>query len=221
METSSFLADIRMCNIERTFTYSNTPMISFSVCYPKVTLCCNPVVQNSINREIQSQVNQFYRYSSNDLYQLAISDYKDSLENEFPFRHYDTVLQYTITYNQDCYLSLYRDQYTYTGGAHGNTIRTSDTWSLMSGQGIPLASFFPNTPDYRTFLIEEITRQADKRLQETPGIFFENYRDLISESFDEDHYYLTPSGIDIYYQQYEIAPYSTGIVVFTIPYAEG
>ncbi len=221
METSNFFADIQMCKIERIFTYRNTPMISFFVHYPKVTLHCNPAAQKRMNRKIQAQVNQFCRYVSNDLYQLAVSDYKNSLGNDSPFHRYDAILEYTITYSWDCRLSLYRDQYTYTGGAHGSTVRASDTWNLESGLEIPLASFFPNDQNYKAFLIEKITRQADERMQKTPGIFFENYRDLILESFNEDHYYLTPTGIDIYYQQYEIAPYSTGIVVFTIPYAEG
>lgn len=221
METSNFFADIQMCKIERIFTYRNTPMISFFVHYPKVTLHCNSAAQKRMNRKIQAQVNQFCRYASNDLYQLAVSDYKNSLGNDSPFHRYDAILEYTITYSWDCRLSLYRDQYTYTGGAHGSTVRASDTWNLESGLEIPLASFFPNDQNYKAFLIEKITRQADERMQKTPGIFFENYRDLILESFNEDHYYLTPTGIDIYYQQYEIAPYSTGIVVFTIPYAEG
>lgn len=221
METSNFFADIQMCKIERIFTYRNTPMISFFVHYPKVTLHCNSAAQKRMNRKIQAQVNQFCRYASNDLYQLAVSDYKNSLGNDSPFHRYDAILEYTITYSWDCRLSLYRDQYTYTGGAHGSTVRASDTWNLENGLEIPLASFFPNDQNYKAFLIEKITRQADERMQKTPGIFFENYRDLILESFNEDHYYLTPTGIDIYYQQYEIAPYSTGIVVFTIPYAEG
>lgn len=193
-------------------------MISISIRYPKVTLCRNPSAQRSINSQIQAQVNRFYYYASNDLYWQAISDYKNSLENKFPFHPYDAVLQYEITYNQHCHLSLYYDQYTYTGGAHGNTVRASDTWGLWDGQSIPLSGFFPAGQDYRALLIDKITRQADERMQQNPGIFFENYRDLISESFNEEHYYLTPSGIAVYYQQYEIAPYVTGIVVFTIPY---
>lgn len=220
METSGLCADIRMCKIERIFTYGDAPMISFSVCYPQVALLCNPAVQKSIRREIQAQVHQFYQYASNDLYQSAVSDYQNSLENGFPFHGYEAVLQYTVTYNGCCRLSVYRDQYSYTGGAHGNTVRISDTWNLGSGRSVPLADLFPGNPDYRAFLTGEITRQADEKMRDTPGVLFENYRALILEYFNENHYYLTPSGIDVYYQQYEIAPYSTGIVVFTIPHAK-
>ncbi|NLT57597.1 MAG: DUF3298 and DUF4163 domain-containing protein [Clostridiales bacterium] len=219
MGSLSFCASVAMHEIKKTFTYNHTPMIAFSVRYPKVTLRHNPSAQKRINRQIQAQVGDFYRYVSGDLYRQAVAAHHDAQESGFPFHRYDAVLNYEITYNQHCHLSLYRDQYEFTGGAHGNTVRRSDTWSLESGQRLPLSSFFSAGQDYRALLIDQITQQADERIQQDPGIFFENYRALIVEYFNEEQYYLTPSGIALYYQHYEIAPYATGIVVFTVPYA--
>lgn len=218
MGSPNSCASIAMHDMKRTFTYNNTPMIAFSVHYPNVTLRHNPCAQQSINREIQAQVNEFYRYVANDLARQAVATYREARQNGFPFHRYDAVLNYEITYNQHCHLSLYSDQYAFTGGAHGNTVRNSDTWSLESGRRIPLSEFFPAGQDYRALLIDQITKQADERMQEDSWIFFEDYRSLIVEYFNEERYYLTPSGIAIYYQQYDIAPYVTGIVVFTIPY---
>ncbi|MCE5235347.1 MAG: DUF3298 and DUF4163 domain-containing protein [Clostridiaceae bacterium] len=219
MDPSNFRASIVMRKIERSFAYDGTPMLALSIRYPTVTLPRNPSAQKSIDGQIQAQVNAFYHYAADDLYRQAVAAYKDAQENGFPFHRYDAILQYTITYNQRCHLSLYRDQYEYTGGAHGNTVRASDTWSLETGRNLPLYSFFPAGRDYRAFLISQIIKQADVRMQQEPGIFFENYRALIVQYFNGEHYYLTPAGLVIYYQQYEIAPYVTGIVPFTIPYA--
>lgn len=219
METSGFCAELWMRGVKRIFTYGGTPMLSFSARYPQIALRCNPAAQKSIRREIRAQVGGVYRDASGELYRLAVSDYRNSLENGFPFHRYDVMLQYTITCRRACRLSLYRDQYAYTGGAHGSTVRASDTWDLRSGQKLPLASFFPGKADYRSFVIGEITRQADEKMRKTPGVLFENYRDLIPAAFDETHCYLTPQGVAVYYQQYEIAPYSTGIVVFMLPCA--
>lgn len=215
MDSLNYSASIEMREIKRTFTCNNTPMLTLYILYPKVTLRHNPYAQDSINLQIQAQVCDFLHYASSDLYQQAVATYKQSQENEFPFRLYEAVLKYEITYNQHCHLSLYRDQYTFTGGAHGSTIRASDTWNLMTGCSIPLSDFFAGQ-DYRTSLIDQITKQANEK----PEIYFEDYQALIEKNLDEEHYYLTPSGVAIYYQQYEIAPYSTGIVVFTIPYMD-
>lgn len=218
MQLSNFSSNITMCKIKRIFECKNIPMLTLSITYPKLFLLNNPAAQGKINCQIKKQVNDFYCYASNYLYQQAIDAYKDSQKSGFPFHAYDAVMQYETSYNQHCHLSLYRDQYEFTGGAHGNTIRASDSWSLLNGRNIPLSCFFYPGQNYREFLIEQIIQQADQQMQQNPGIYFEDYRALIAQYFDEKSYYLTPSGVAIYYQQYEIAPYATGIVVFTVPY---
>ncbi len=220
MDSLNCYANIMMCKTKQMLRYGDMPMLKFSVFYPKAAIRYYPFAQNSINNQIQSQVAGFMHYVSNDLYYQAIDTYNQSQENSFPFRRYEAALQYTVTYNQNCHLSLYADQYEYAGGAHGNTVRTSNTWDLASGHNIPLSDFFPVGQNYRSWLIAEMTKQADEKIRQNPGIFFENYPALIAEYFNKEHYYLTPRGIAIYYQQYEIAPYSTGIVVFTIPYMD-
>lgn len=214
MDSPNERAGIVMHEIERAFLYGNTTALTLSIRYPNVTLCNCPCAQERIHAEIQAQVSFFLHDTSGGLYRQAVAAYHESLENGFPFRPYEAVLHYEITYNQDCHLSLYRDQYTYTGGAHGSTVRASDTWDLLSGRRIPLSAFFPAGQDYRASLIDQMTKQADENAE----VFFEDYPALIAQYFNEEHYYLTPSGVAIYYQQYEVAPYSTGIVVFTIPY---
>ncbi len=218
MKSSNFSAAVMMRKIKRTFSYDNKTMLTLSINYPQIILRHNRPVQDNINRHIQAQVNDYYNYVANDLYQQAVAYYKDTQKSGFPFHNYDAVLQYEITYNQRCHFSLYRDRYEFTGGAHGNTVRASDSWNLIDGRIIPLSSLFSPGQNYQVFLIEQMIKQADSQIQQNPGIYFEDYRSLIAKYFNEESYYLTPSGVAVYYQQYEIAPYATGIVVFTIPY---
>ncbi len=212
-------ACIKTCKIKRTLTYDHTTMLTFTIVYPKICLQNNAPVQTSINAQIQKQVHAFWQYASGELYQQAIAYYKDTLEQGFPFHPYDAVLKYETTYNRNCYLSVYRDQYTYTGGAHGNTVRSSDTWNLSNGKSVPLSCLLPSNKDNYALLTEQILKQADKQYQQNSGIYFDNYRELIVKNFNKENYYLTRCGLAIYYQQYDIAPYATGIVVFIIPYA--
>jgi len=218
MNASNFSAAITMLEVKRTFLCSGTAVLSLSITYPKVVLPHNSPAQNNINCHISAQVYDFYHYASDDLCRQAVAACGDAQKNGFPFHNYDAVLRYEAAYNSNCYLSLYRDQYVYTGGAHGNTVRASDSWNLSGGCVLPLSFFFPPGQDYRAFLIEQIFKQADWQMQQNPGIYFKDYRALIVKNFNEKSYYLTPSGMAVYYQQYEIAPYSTGIVVFTVPY---
>ncbi|NLJ59164.1 MAG: DUF3298 and DUF4163 domain-containing protein, partial [Tissierellia bacterium] len=136
-----------------------------------------------------------------------------------PFNIYNAYMVHEITYNENCFLSMYIDKYEYTGGAHGTTERSSYTWELWNGTNLSLRNFFKPGTDYRDFIIEEITRQADRNNRQDPYLYFDDYRSLIIKNFNEDSFYLTPEGITIYYQQYDIGPYVSGIIEFTIPYS--
>ncbi|WP_312810723.1 DUF3298 and DUF4163 domain-containing protein [Sedimentibacter sp.] len=211
-------AEIRMQNFEETFRYGNVDVMKLTIKYPVVKLQNNPDAQAMINNQIAIEVNEYHRHVSDFLYNQAVNDYREAQENNYPFHGYEAYMEYVITYNDNCFLSYYYDKYEYTGGAHGMTLRSSNTFELCRGTIIPLYCFFKKGLNYRRKLIFEIIKQADERLKEEPGIFFDDYESLIIKNFDEDNYFLSPDGLSIYYQHYDIAPYSTGIVVFTIPY---
>lgn len=217
MNRNCYSADISMHEYEKTFNYNNVEALELSIKYPRIGLINNPKAENLINSQIKMEVIDFIRYSKY-LYNQAVEGYHESQANNYPFHGYSAYMEYTITYNKNCFLSLYYDRYEFTGGAHGSTVRSSDTWELCRGTKLPLSSFFNPGTDYRSLLINEMTNQAEA-IQQREDIYFDDYKNLIINNFNENSFYLSPSGITIYYQQYDIAPYSTGIVEFTIPYS--
>lgn len=215
---SSAHIDIR--EIQKKFTYEDTVVLDVDIAYPEITLRDSPIVQNRINRHYRQQADRFFIYASKRLYADAVQFYIDAQKNGFPFHAFDAVMEYEVTRNEGCRLSAYYDRYTYTGGAHGATIRASDSWDLRTGRRIALSSLFARGSRYRRLIIEQIQAQADKNMAENPNIYFEDYRTLIIEHFNPESYFMTPEGLGFYYQQYEIAPYSSGIIVFEIPYGD-
>lgn len=213
-------ATINMQEINCTLKYDNIEILTLNIKYPIININNSPRAEENINNQISVQVNEYIEYASNTLYNQAMNTYANSLKNNFPFHSYEAYMVYTITYNYNCFLSLYTDNYEYTGGAHGNTIRTSNTWELCTGQNIYLYCFFKPYTDYTHMLIQEIIAQAEENLKENPFIYFDDYKNLIIKNFNPHSFYMSPDGITIYYQQYDIAPYSTGIVEFTIPYVK-
>lgn len=213
-------ATINMRETNCKFKHDDIEMLTLHIKYPIVSVHNNPRVTDKINNQISMQVNEYMKYAANTLYNQAMNTYIDSLKNDFPFYGYEAYMEYTITYNDNCFLSLYIDKYEFTGGTHGNTIRTSNTWELCTGESIDLYCFFEPHIDYTHMIIQEIITQAEENVKENPGIYFDDYKDLIIKSFNPDSFYMSPNGITIYYQQYDIAPYATGIVEFTIPYVK-
>lgn len=218
MNVSSSSAEISFRESQREFSYSGTTMLTLSIQYPEIRLADNPQTQARINSRFRAQAADFSRYAAGPLYRQAVRDYRNAQTHGYPFRAYDAVMKYEVTFNQDCHLSSYRDRYEFTGGAHGNTVRASDTFSLKSGRRFALSHFFAPGLNYRRLVLTKILEQADHNMQQNPGIYFEDYRHLILKYFNPESYYLTPDGVAVYYQQYEIAPYATGIVVFLLSY---
>src|SRR5699024_9427960 len=127
--------------------------------YPILNIYDNPHAEKNINNQIRMEVDEYFKYAANILYGQAVNVYKDSLKNDFPFHSFEADMRYTITYNDNCFLSLYTDIYEFTGGAHGNTVRTSNTWNLCSGENVYLSYFFDPYTDYVYFITQEIIAQ--------------------------------------------------------------
>lgn len=211
-------ADISTRKISRTFKYDKTPVLTLNIEYPSIVLPHGSSIQSRINMHYNNYARNFYRYAQMTMLPNAIEQYKEAKKNGYPFNLHEAMMVYTVTLNDNCKLSTFFDKYEYTGGAHGITIRSSNSWNLQTGHHIKMADLFEGNRQYRKTVIREIQEMADKEYAENPGIYFENYKQLIEENFSTQNYNLTPHNLDVYYQQYEIAPYATGIVVFSIPY---
>lgn len=220
MNLSNSNAEVSFQESRREFQYGGTVVLTLSVQYPEIRLPLDPQAQARINARFRAQAADFTRYASGTLYRQAVREYRNAQEHGYPFRPYDAVMKYEVTFNRDCHLSAWHDRYEFTGGAHGNTVRTSDTFSLRSGRRFALSHFFAPGLNYRRLVLSRILKQAEADMQRNPGIYFDDYKHLILKYFNPESYYFTPEGVAVYYQHYEIAPYASGIVTFVIPYGE-
>ena len=201
--------------------YKNTMILSYKIEYPSFY---NPKYQMSLNR-----INQYYnakalsyrKYVKGIMYKTAVEQYEYSVANGFPIRPFEAIVVYIVTYNQDCAISLYSDRYEYMAGAHGNTTRISDTWNIQAGRRIHLSRLFAPSVDFVDYIVTEVNNQIAEEIKSGNDVYYENYEKDVRSKFNPNQFYLTEEGVVIYYQQYDIAPYSTGIPQFTIPYSDG
>ncbi|MFT4146660.1 MAG: DUF3298 and DUF4163 domain-containing protein [Mobilitalea sp.] len=207
--------------LEQDLYYKNTKVMHYSIKYPHFISNTYHTLANKLNNYYRTKAVMYQRTNIMQLYQEAMVDYEYSVANDFPVHEYEAVTEYTVTYNENCMLSLYFDQYEYTGGAHGNTIRTSDTWNLAQSKRAELADFFPGKSNYSEFIIESIINQIKAQVKANTTMVFDDYPKLVAENFKANNFYLTEEGVVIYFQQYDIAPYASGILTFVIPFGTG
>lgn len=204
--------------LEDTMYYRNIPVFIYKIKYPFFTTTCSTSAAQSINEHYDSASKEKEVYCRTVLYPQAVKSARYIPSNQPPFNSYTFESNYQITYNTNCITSLYMEQYTYMGGAHGATQRNSDTWDFNTGNQLKLESFYPHNPAFSEDILKEIEQQIAGRLKTTPSSYFNNYSELLRETFRQENFYLSPMGIVIYFQEYDIAPYATGIPEFLLQF---
>ena len=110
-------ARITIQEISTAHRYDNTEILNLTIIYPKIELENNQDVERRINDHIAAQVEQYIKHAK-ELYKQAVQAYLDSQAQDFPFHAWEAHMEFFITYNDNCFLSMYTDRYEYTGGGH-------------------------------------------------------------------------------------------------------
>ena len=198
-----------------TMLYGNIPVFTYHIAYPSFSTTCVLSAAQTANIYYMQLAENTEQYCRTVLYPQAVESARYITSNHPPFNRYTLDMNYQITYNSGCITSLYMDTYTYMGDAHQELERISDTWDFSTGRQLHLDDISALTPAALNGLQTSVERQIAERLKESPGSYFEDYPYLLRNKFNQNHFFLRPGYIVIYYQQYEIAPYATGIPEFS------
>lgn len=207
---------IKIRTAEKELYYQGDVIVKYVIHYPEIITSEYEEGKrrfNHYNREIALALKKF---AEGEFYEQARQTYEYNKQNGYPIMVYELVRECDITYNYDKIVSLYSDEYTFAGGAHGNTLRKSQTWDLEYAVLLPLQAFFRGNPYYLLDIIKQINEQIADNIKAGNDWYFENYCQLVVENFRLENYYLTNEGIVVYFQQYDIAPYSSGIQIFLV-----
>ena len=110
--------------------------------------------------------------------------------------------EYKIVYADGDYLSFYAKEYSYLGGAHGNTIIRVGTISRATGRALKVGDFVADVK--RAALKNALYDGAVKALG--------GKENLQSEVDVVENFYLAKDGLHFVYNEYEIACYAAGSV---------
>ena len=110
--------------------------------------------------------------------------------------------EYKIVYADGDYLSFYAKEYSYLGGAHGNTIIRVGTISRATGRVLKVGDF-----------VADVKRVALKNaLYDGAVKVLGGKENLQSEVDVVENFYLAKDGLHFVYNEYEIACYAAGSV---------
>ena len=113
--------------------------------------------------------------------------------------------------NDTDFVSLTQQVYQYTGGAHGMTWQIGHTIELTTGRLLMLADLFLPEANFAERLSQFV--RAEGAARQLPMWDFKGVD-------RQSAFYLSDDGIVLFFQQYEVAPYSAGIIKMQIPYRQ-
>jgi hypothetical protein len=135
---------------------------------------------------------------------------------------------FSIIQSNSSYISFILSYGAFTGGAHGYEVKKSYNYDLKNNRPITLADIYGDDEDYldklsqasRQMLKEAHATISDEDRANSDPEAIEDYLENINSSIDsgteptEENFKtftFTPSGIKIYFAQYQVGPYVMGM----------
>lgn len=113
-------------------------------------------------------------------------------------------------------ISLDLKQYEFYGGTHGESIIYGLTFDTRTGKELTQADVIADQNKFEEVALDYIIRQAENMLGE--GLYPE-YKEIIKEKMENLTWMLTDYGMQVVFQEYDIAPYAAGPVYVDLPYS--
>jgi hypothetical protein len=184
-----------------TETYAkDSEAASIKLKYPKISGLSNAAVEQSINNTLKQMIMNFAAGAEHDLANRSQQDHP-----------YEYDANYIVSYNQNGVLSLVTEQYAYTGGAHGITLRQAYTFSLKDGKTLLLGDLFGANPSYKKQLNAKLTK-----LLKADGGYLGGFTGLNTEKY----FYLKEGKVVLFFQLYEYTAYAAGFPEYTFSFKE-
>ncbi len=176
-------------------------------------------VAKTINQAIESNISASLT-SDPDLQTKNMSvsesiDYFNTEYNNFKSEFPDSPLAWEaqidgeIMYHSEAVISVAMTTYLNTGGAHGILVINFLNFDALTGQPLKNEQLFNDWESFKTIANDYFNDHiADKK-----ELYFEPDNFVLPENIG-----FNDEGVILLYNSYEVAPYSTGLTEFTIPY---
>lgn len=121
-----------------------------------------------------------------------------------------------VVYNTPRVFVIETSDYSFTGGAHPNSMSLYANFDPRQGRKLALDDLFQ--PGYRERLIRIAEQEFRRARQMGPGDTFESAGFWFDNNQFRlpDNFFISERGLSFFYNPYEIAPYAMGSVEFTL-----
>ncbi|MBB6022413.1 hypothetical protein HNR77_003510 [Paenibacillus sp. JGP012] len=190
---------VKVTSVTKKATVKNAEV---DIRYPQVSGLASKEVEAAINKVLKDEVDTSFAAFKKQTIEFGGATAK---------RPYAFETSYVVTYNENGVLGLITQHYEDYAGAHGMTYRTGHTFALDTGKELTLDDVIANSKSMR----ETISKKVGEQLKASGG-YLDGYKGL---NKDQD-FYVSPTGVVVFFQLYEYTAYAEGFPEMTFSYKE-
>lgn len=198
----AYLSSVRSKKIEIIESKAENDLIRISISMPKFNYLNDSKFQEELNNSIENKVKSFVEETR----KIAQQDKEEGVQ--LP---YEANVTTEIHYQDEDFVSLIIFYYQFTGGAHGLTSVETYNLDIKNSKLLTLSDILSR--DAQEIVKKEILSQIESQ----SDFFFPEAKDYISnDDIFVRNFLIDSTGVTFLYNHYEIAPYSTGMPMFSI-----
>ena len=215
------------CAKETSFKFEEVAMekkepVNISVIYPKLDDMSEWSVK--INKGIESKIAEQIAFFQEDTDSLTMDDAIAQFESRFTsFKNdfesdaapWEVNINSEVVFQSVNVITISIDSYTFTGGAHGNSVITLLNFDPKTGELYSQEQMLSAAKDLTDLVKRHFKEEsASKNNGNTADYFFgDDFKLPENIGFNEE-------GVIFLYNNYELSSFADGILEFTIPYSE-
>lgn len=205
-----------------TYNCTDCPLVAISV--PKAL--GNNKIDNTVNTAISEEIISLLNFddetdavtiqSAVESFQTEYMTIKEKFSEES--MQWEAEIKGEIAYEDSNILTIRLNSYLFTGGAHGYSTTRFLNFDKKKGLALENMQLFKNQKTFEE--LAEIKFRAQEKIPAAQSINSTGFM------FETEAFYLpenigyTKEGLQLFYEQYEVASYADGPVVLTLPYEE-
>ncbi|WP_323755514.1 DUF3298 and DUF4163 domain-containing protein [Roseivirga sp.] len=190
--------------------------LSIEIQYPTLDSGASATVLDSINRQIQHDIlNYAFISEPKDDFKLLIEEmsleYEKILDENKDYKTgWLLEISSDIIHQDSSFISTATTIFTFTGGAHPNSMQVYRSYDLTTGKVLELGDILVEGYEEELNKLAEIEFRMDKKIPpseplDEQGYFFEDGQFQLNTNFA-----IMNKSLLFYYNAYEIGPYSMG-----------
>lgn len=196
----------------------NTDVLDVSLVYPQFKNPDHKPGLDMINTIFSNDFKVQKESAVKDQMEMAKDAYEFSKESpDVPFLINSLAVGYELMNKDNSKISILQSFSVFTGGAHPNTGFSAKTYDVETGKPLKLEQITGKTSEEtKTMVTDQVLAIVEKSITANEGIYNASYKNDCVQYFDSANFYLKDGKLYVFYQAYDIGPYSSGMPTFEI-----